>query len=106
MPKYLIEANYTAEGTKGILKEGASARRAAVDKAIVGLGGKLESFYYALGKTDLFVIAELPDNATAAAMALAVGQSGLATTRTTALLSTEEAEAATKKAVPYRGPGR
>jgi len=106
MPKYLFEASYTPEGTKGILKEGASGRRAAVDKAIAGLGGKLEAFYFAFGSNDAYVIADLPDNATAAAMALAVGQSGLASTKTVVLLTMEEADAATKKTVAYRGPGR
>jgi uncharacterized protein with GYD domain len=106
MPKYLFEASYTPEGTKGILKEGASGRRAAVEKAIAGLGGKLEAFYFAFGRSDAYVIADLPDNATAAAMALAVGQSGLASTKTVVLLTMEEADAATKKTVAYRGPGR
>jgi len=106
MPKYLFEASYTPEGTKGILKEGASGRRAAVEKAIAGLGGKLEAFYFAFGSSDAYVIADLPDNATAAAMALAVGQSGLASTKTVVLLTVEEADAATKKTVAYRGPGR
>ena len=106
MAKYLFEANYTAEGAKGIMREGGSARRAAVEKAVAGLGGRLEAFYFAFGATDAFVIVDLPDNATAAAMALAVGQSGLATTRTTVLLTMEEADAATKKSVAYRGPGR
>jgi uncharacterized protein with GYD domain len=105
MPKYLIEANYTAAGAKGLVKEGASARRAAVEKAIQGLGGRVEAFYYAFGAVDLFVIADLPDNVSAAAMALTVGQSGMATTRTVVLLTTEEADAAAKKTVSYRPPG-
>jgi len=106
MAKYLFEANYTAEGAKGIAREGGTARRAAVEKAVTALGGKLEAFYFAFGATDAYVIVDLPDNATAAAMALAVGQSGLASTRTTVLLTMEEADAATKKNVVYRGPGR
>ena len=106
MAKFLIEAKYTPEGAKGILKEGGSARRAAVEKAITGLGGRLEAFYFAFGGVDAYVIADLPDNATAAAMALAVGQSGLASTKTVVLLTMDEADAATKKTVAYRGPGR
>jgi uncharacterized protein with GYD domain len=106
MPKYLFEATYTAEGAKGIIKEGGSGRRAAVEKALAGLGGRLEGFYFAFGSVDVYAIADLPDNVTAAALALAVGQSGLASTRTVVLLTAEEADAATKKAVAYRGPGR
>ena len=106
MAKYLIQANYTSEGAKGLVKEGGSARRAAVEKAIASLGGRLDAFYYAFGNTDLFVIADMPDNASVAAMALAVGQSGLASTTTTVLLTAEEIDVAAKKAVAYRPPGR
>jgi len=105
MPKYLFQANYTAEGAKGILKDGGTARRAAIEKAVAGLGGRLESFYFAFGGTDAYVVADLPDNTTAAAMALAVAQSGKASTRTTVLLTPEDVDAATKKSVTYRGPG-
>jgi len=106
MAKFLFEANYTPEGAKGIIKEGGSARRAAVEKAVTGLGGRLEAFYFAFGGVDAYVIVDLPDNVTAAAMALAVGQSGLASTKTVVLLTMEETDAATKKSVAYRGPGR
>ena len=105
MPKYLFEAKYTAEGAKGILHDGGTARRAAVEKAVSGLGGRLESFYFAFGGADAFVIADLPDNVTAAAMALAVGQSGKASTKTIVLLTPEDVDAASKKSVVYRGPG-
>ena len=106
MPKYLFEANYTPEGAKGIVKEGGSARRAAIEKSVSALGGKLEAFYFAFGGVDAYVIVHLPDNVTAAAMALAVGQSGLASTKTVVLLTPEETDAAAKKSVDYRGPGR
>jgi len=105
MPKYLFKANYTAEGAKGIMKDGGTARRAAVEKAVAGLGGRLESFYFAFGGTDAYVVADLPDNTTAAAMALAVAQSGKASTHTTLLLTPEDVDAAIKKSVTYRGPG-
>ncbi len=107
MPKYLIEVNYTAAGAKGVAHEGATARRTAVEKAIQGLGGRLEAFHYALGAVDLFVIAEMPDNAAAATIGLAVAQSGMAATRTTVLLSMEEADAAAKRVaggISYRPP--
>jgi uncharacterized protein with GYD domain len=106
MAKFLFEAHYTPEGAKGIIKDGGSARRTAIEKAVTGLGGKLESFYFAFGSVDAYVIVDLPDNVTAAAMALAVGQSGLASTKTVVLLTPEETDAASKKSVTYRGPGR
>jgi uncharacterized protein with GYD domain len=105
MPKYLFEAKYTAEGAKGIIKEGAGARRAAIEKAAASVGGKLECFYFAFGDVDAYVIADLPDNAAAAAMALTVGASGKASTKTVVLLTIDDADAATKKAVSYRPPG-
>ena len=105
MAKYLFEACYTPEGAKGVAREGGSGRRAAIAKMAEGLGGKLESFYYAFGDVDAYVIVDLPDNATAAAVALAVGQAGLASTQTVVLLTPEEVDAASKKAVPYRPPG-
>jgi len=106
MAKFLIEANYTPEGAKGIIKEGGSGRRTAIEKAVTGLGGRLEAFYFAFGSVDAYVIVDLPDNVTAAAMAFAVSQSGLATTRTVVLLTMEETDAATKKTVTYRAPGK
>ena len=105
MPKYLFQANYTVEGAKGIHKDGGTARRAAVQKAVAELGWRLEAFYFAFGGTDVYTIVELPDNTTAAAMAMAVAESGKASAHTTVLLTPEEIDAAAKKNVAYRGPG-
>ena len=105
MPKYLFEAHYTAAGAKGLAHEGGTGRRAAIAKMTEGLGGKLETFYYAFGGVDVFGIVDLPDNASAAAMALAISQGGGATGRTVVLITPEEMDNASKKAVAYRPPG-
>jgi len=105
MPLYLWEASYTADGTKGLLKEGGSKRRAAVQQAIEKVGGKLHAFYYAFGEADLCGSAEFPDHTSAAAVSLAVNAAGTATLRTTILLTPEEMDAAAKKTVSYRPPG-
>ena len=105
MGKYLFQANYTSEGTKGLVRDGGSGRRASVEKAIVGLGGKLECFYYAFGDVDAYVIADLPDHETASALALAVNQSGAASVKTVVLMTVKEVDKAAKKAVTYRPPG-
>ena len=105
MPKYLFRAAYTTEGVKGIRKGGGSARRAAVKQVIESVGGKLEAFYFAFGKSDAIIIADLPDHASAAGLSLAVGAVGAATTRTTVLLTPEEIDTAATKAVDYRPPG-
>jgi len=106
MPKYLVQANYVGEGIKGLLKEGGSSRRAVVEKLFASLGGKVEAFYYAFGDTDLFIIADVPDNVTAAALSLTVNAAGAATSRITVLLTPEEIDAAAKKTPIYRAPGQ
>lgn len=106
MPKYLVQASYTTEGIRGLLKDVGSKRRAAAEQAIKSLGGRLEAFYFAFGDTDAFAIADAPDNASAAAVALAVGASGAVHTKTTVLLTPEEMDQAAKKTVSYTPPGR
>jgi uncharacterized protein with GYD domain len=106
MPKYLVEANYTVEGLKGLLKEGGSSRRAAIEKLYASVGGKVEAFYYAFGKTDVFIIADVPDNVSTAALSLTVSAAGAATSRVTVLLTPEEIDAAARKSPQYRPPGQ
>ena len=106
MPKYLIRGSYSADGLKGLQKDKASGRRTAVTKAVEGLGGKLEAFYYAFGEDDAILILDLPDNASASAFAFSVSASGLARTKTTPLLTVEETDKALQKRVDYRAPGK
>jgi uncharacterized protein with GYD domain len=105
MPKYLIEANYTPEGIKGVLAKGGTARREAVEKMAAEVGGTVESFHFGFGATDAFVIVDVPDNVTAAGMAMLVSASGMAAARTTVLLTPEEVDRAAKINVTYRPPG-
>lgn len=105
MPKYLVQASYTSEGVKGILKSGGSARRTAVKEMLERLDGRLEAFYYAFGEDDVYVIIDAPDNASVAAVSMAVGASGAARTKTTVLLTPEEIDQAARKNVGYRPPG-
>lgn len=106
MPKYLWEASYTAEGTKGLMKDGGSKRRKAAEEAVKAVGGKLEAFYFAFGKYDAYVIVDVPDHVSVAAVALAVNASGAVAVKTTILLTAEELDKASKKSVSYRAPGR
>jgi uncharacterized protein with GYD domain len=105
MAKYMIKASYTSDGTKGLLKEGGSSRRATVQKMVGGLGGKVEAFYYAFGDADVYVIVDVPDAITAAAVSLAVNASGTVQLSTIPLLTPEDIDAASKKSVAYRPPG-
>jgi len=106
MSKFLIKASYTAEGTKGLLKDGGTKRKKAVEKMLAATGGKLEAFYFAFGDHDVFAIIELPDTVTAAAMTLAINASGLVTNSMTVLLTPAEVDLAAKQTVKYRAPGR
>jgi uncharacterized protein with GYD domain len=106
MPKYLFQATYTAEGIKGLEKDKASGRKAAVSNAIEGLGGKVEAFYLCFGEHDWILLADLPDNASATAFSLAVSGSGLLRTTTTPLMSVEETEMAFQKKARFQAPGQ
>ncbi len=106
MPKYLIMASYTAEGAKGLLKDGGSKRRQAAEAAIKSVGGKVESMYFAFGKHDAYVVIDAPDNAAVAAVSLAVNAGGGVQTKTVVLLTPEEIDQATKKGATYQPPGR
>ncbi len=76
MPKFMIKASYAAEGIRGLLKEGGTGRRAAVQKVVESVGGKMEAFYFAYGDSDAYVIVDVPDAATGIALSLAVNASG------------------------------
>lgn len=106
MPKYLAQFNYTTEGVKGLLKEGGTGRRAVVEKLVKSLGGTLEAYYFAFGEADGYVIADLPDNASMAAIALTVSATGTVAVKTTVLITPEEADEAAKKTPNYRPPGQ
>ena len=105
MPKFLFIGSYTQEGARGLAKEGAVGRRAAVAKLAESVGGKLDAFYYGFGADDFYITVDLPDNAAAAAIAVAAGQSGAVSSRTIALMTAEEMDAALKKSVHFRPPG-
>jgi len=105
MPRYLIEGSYTGDGAKGLTQEGGSRRRDTVAKMIEGMGGTLEAFYYTFGDRDVIVIYTAPDEITAAALSLAVNQSGKVRLTTHPLLSAEDFDQAAQKTVSYRAPG-
>jgi uncharacterized protein with GYD domain len=106
MPKYLLEVSYTAEGAKGLLKDGGSKRRAAAEKAIQSVGGNIEAFYYAFGDSDVVVIADLPDAVSAAAASITLAASGAVRSKTTVLLTPQEIDSAVQKSPAYTPPGR
>jgi uncharacterized protein with GYD domain len=106
MPKYLFQGSYTLEGTKGLLKDGGTKRRAVVEQMIKKAGGSLEACYYALGDDDLFLIIDMPDNVSGVALSLLVNASGGFKGKTVVLLTPEEIDRATKMTVEYSPPGQ
>lgn len=107
MPRYLIQASYNQGGVSDLVRT-PQDRSVALRPVVEGMGGKLESFDYALGEYDVVAIVELPDNVTAAALAMALGAGGaLKEYKTTALVSVSEAMEAMRKAsgAGYRPPG-
>lgn len=104
MAKYLLKAAYTVVGTKGLLKEGGSARRAAFEQAVRSLGGTVEAYYYCFGEADIVTIVDLPDATSAAALSLRINAAGAVASATTPLVTTDEIDRACKKSVKYRPP--
>ena len=105
MARYLWRVSYTTEGAQGLLAEGGTGRRAAVTKALESIGGTLESFHYALGQDDAYLIAQVPDDTAAAALSLRVAAAGGARITTVPLLTPEEMDAAVSRGVSYTPPG-
>ncbi len=107
MPKFMFTGTYSVQGQNGLLKEGGTARRAAVEAIVKRVKGTLEAYYFALGDHDFYVIADLPSNAAAAAVAATIGASGAVDGfETVALLGPEDIDAAVKLSPIYRPPGR
>ena len=105
MAKYLLQANYTQSGVSGLLKEGGSKRRAALTETVESVGGSVESIYYAFGGTDIFLIVDVPDEASVAALSLAINAVGALTLSTTPLLDPKTIDEAIEMSVRYRPPG-
>jgi uncharacterized protein with GYD domain len=106
MAKYMVTGSYTVDGIKGVLQEGGTGRREAVEAAIKAMGGHLEAYYFAFGEYDVVTIADVPDNVTAAALSMGIAATGTVRTRTTVLLTAEEVDQATKKTLSFRAAGR
>ena len=105
MPKYLLKASYTQAGVKGVASEGGSGRREAVQTATESVGGTLDGFYFAFGEADAYVLADLPDDEAALAIAIAVNGGGGATVQTIPLMTPEQVDAAAKREVNFRPAG-
>ena len=105
MSRYLFKMSYSVEGLKGVIQEGAESRATFISKMAADMGGSVESFDFAFGETDLYVLCEMPDDETAAAVALAVGASGAGSIQTVKLLTPAQVDKARGITTGYRAPG-
>ena len=105
MPKFMAKAHYNADGARALMKEGGSSRVAAVTKAAKAIGGKVESFYFAYGGDDAFVIVDVPNEAAGLALSLAVNASGAVTLEMVPLITPKQMDDSAKVTVKYRAPG-
>jgi uncharacterized protein with GYD domain len=105
MPKYLTQSSLTPEGVKGTLKDGGTARRAAIERLAESLGMRVEAFYYAFGEDDVYAILDAPDNVTAAAYSMAVNAPGTSHVKTIVLITPEEMDEASTRRPEYTPPG-
>ncbi|MYA35969.1 MAG: GYD domain-containing protein [Gammaproteobacteria bacterium] len=105
MAKYLFRTSYTQAGVEGLIREGGTGRRDALRQTVEGLGGALESFYYAFGDDDLLLIVDLPNDEAATAFSMFVSAAGALTVSCTVLITPESVDGAISKNVAYRKPG-
>lgn len=105
MPKYLFIGSYTAQGAKGVMEKGGSARRDAAREAIESVGGTVESFYFGFGKDDAYVMFDAPSHAAASAISLTTSAAGGFSGRIVVLITPEEIDEAARMSPTYRPPG-
>lgn len=105
MARFMFKVSYSKEGMQGVIKEGAVNRKTFIEKMAAEMGGSISSFDFAFGDTDAYVIAEMEDQITAAAVATAVAASGAGSIETVVLLSADDVDRAIGKHAPYRAPG-
>jgi uncharacterized protein with GYD domain len=105
MAKYLWKVSYSVDGLRGVMKEGGASRATFIEKLVANIGGQMEAFYFAFGDADVYVIADLPDDTTAAAVAMAVASSGVGSIETVKLLTPDQVDAARGIDTGYKPPG-
>jgi uncharacterized protein with GYD domain len=90
MPLYMYQAAYTAESMAAQIKE-PQDRIEAVRPSFEAMGATILAGGYPLGEYDVLAIYEAPDDATAAALAMAIAAGGATrSAKTTRLLSGAE----------------
>lgn len=106
MPKFLLQSTYTADGLKGLINDGGTKRAEVVRKMIEDAGGRMESMHFAFAENDTYVLCELPDQKTAAGLAVAIGATGGLSVQVTPVLTPAEVDEATRTGATYTPPGQ
>ena len=104
MAKFLIQVTFTRDGIKGLVTEGGTKRRQTVEKLFSSVGGKLENLYFAFGDTDVYAVADFPDNVSAAALSLAANAAGAVHVKETVLITPDEMDRAVEKSRSLHPP--
>ncbi|MFG1655411.1 GYD domain-containing protein [Micromonospora chersina] len=105
MPAFLLRSIYTAEGISGLTRDGGSKRAEVVRKMVEEAGGRMLSMHFAFADDDTYVLCDLPDHRTAAALAMRIGAARGLRTRVTPLLTPTEVDEATRTPTDYSAPG-
>lgn len=106
MAKYLLTANYSSDGMKGVLTDGGSGRKAAIEALVAGIGGTVEAVYFSFGQQDVTIICDAPDEVSIAALGITVGSTGATESISVIeLLTADQVDAAVKLSPAFRAPG-
>jgi uncharacterized protein with GYD domain len=88
MPTYMTLIHYTQQGIESI--KDSPARLDTAKSLFESMGAKIKSFYLAMGKYDVIVISEAPDDETATKLVLTIGSAGAVRTETFRVFSEDE----------------
>ena len=88
MPTYMTLIRYTQQGIESI--KDSPARLDTARSLFKSLGAEIKSFYLAMGKYDLIVILEAPDDETATKLAMTIGSTGAIRTETSRIFTEDE----------------
>ena len=91
MPRYVVLVNWTEQGVRNAKQ--IIERLNASDEAIQSVGGKFLSVNYTMGRYDMVVVAEAPDDETAVAFLLEVAGRGNVRSETLKAFSPDEMQA-------------
>lgn len=105
MPMFLATGPYTSAGVAGLTKVGARQRASEIAAMAERLGGRLEAMYFGLSESDTYIVFELPDIATAAAIAKVANATGTGHCNMQPILTPEQMDEALEIDTTFAPPG-